>query len=290
MSLRVKFNLVLLVAFAIGLVGIGVGARSMLQDSAREEILHTAGIIMENAAAIRSYTINEIRPLLVEQMVQDFLPQSVPAYAATQNIRGLRHKYPEYIYKEATLNPTNPASRATDWEATVVEHFRNTPAVHELVGIRETATGPSLYMARPIQITDASCLICHGRVDDAPDTMLARYGKANGFGWKLNEIVGSQLVSVPMSVPLERADKIFRTFMLAVAGVMVGMILILNLLLHFVVIRPVCRMSKVAHAVSMGQLDAPECAPRGRDEIASLAESFNRMRRSLVNAMQMLEG
>jgi HAMP domain-containing protein len=38
----------------------------------------------------------------------------------------------------------------------------------------------------------------------------------------------------------------------------------------------------------MDKLDAPECVTRGRDEIASLAESFNRMRRSLVNAMQML--
>jgi protein-histidine pros-kinase len=76
--------------------------------------------------------------------------------------------------------------------------------------------------------------------------------------------------------------------MAAVAATMAGMLMILNLLLHFVVIRPVCRMSRIAHEVSMGKLDTPECVPRGRDEIASLAESFNRMRRSLVNAMQML--
>jgi HAMP domain-containing protein len=288
MTLRVKFNLVLLVAFSLGLTGIAVVARSMLQDNAREEILHIAGIMMEGASAIRRYTVDEIRPLLAVQIKREFLPQTVPAYAATRNIRGLREKYPEYTYKEATLNPTNPASRATDWEATVVEYFRNTPAAKELVGTRQTAVGPSLYMARPIQIKDESCLVCHGRIDDAPKTMLARYGTANGFGWKLNEIVGAQLVSVPMSIPLARAEKTFRTFMVAVAAAMAGMLLILNLLLHFVVIRPVCRMSRIAHEVSMGKLDAPECVPRGRDEIASLAESFNRMRRSLVNAMQML--
>jgi protein-histidine pros-kinase len=288
MTLRVKFNLVLLVAFSLGLTGIAVVARSMLQDNAREEILHIAGIMMEGASAIRRYTADEIRPLLAVQIKREFLPQTVPAYAATRNIRGLREKYPEYTYKEATLNPTNPASRATDWEATVVEYFRNTPAANELVGTRQTAVGPSLYMARPIQIKDASCLVCHGKIDDAPKTMLERYGTANGFGWKLNEIVGAQLVSVPMSIPLARAEKTFRTFMAAVAATMAGMLMILNLLLHFVVIRPVCRMSRIAHEVSMGKLDTPECVPRGRDEIASLAESFNRMRRSLVNAMQML--
>jgi len=288
MTLRVKFNLVLLVAFSIGLAGIAVVARNMLQDNAREEILHIAGIMMEGASAIRRYTADEIRPLLAVQIKREFLPQTVPAYAATRNIRGLREKYPEYTYKEATLNPTNPASRATDWEATVVEYFRNTPAANELVGTRQTAVGPSLYMARPIQIKDASCLVCHGKIDDAPKTMLERYGTANGFGWKLNEIVGAQLVNVPMSIPLARAEKTFRTFMVAVAAAMAGMLLILNLLLHFVVIRPVCRMSRTAHEVSMGKLDVPECVPHGHDEIASLAESFNRMRRSLVNAMQML--
>jgi protein-histidine pros-kinase len=36
-------------------------------------------------------------------------------------------------------------------------------------------------------------------------------------------------------------------------------------------------------------MDAPEFAERGRDEIASLGASFNRMRRSLANALKLLE-
>ena len=119
--------------------------------------------------------------------------------------------------------------------------------------------------------------------------MKARYGSANGFGWKLNEVVGSQIVSVPMSVPLARAQRTLWTFLAALGVVFAAVIVILNVLLDRIVIRPVKRMSAIAHDVSMGKLDAAECAPRGHDEIASLAESFNRMRRSLVNAMKMLE-
>jgi protein-histidine pros-kinase len=48
-------------------------------------------------------------------------------------------------------------------------------------------------------------------------------------------------------------------------------------------------MSSIAHEVSMGKLNVEEYVPRGKDEIASLAESFNRMRRSLFNAMNMLD-
>jgi HAMP domain-containing protein len=288
MGLRLKFNLVMLLVAALGLTGIGFIASAVLQRNAREEILHTAGLMMESALAIRGYTVNQIRPLLSVQMTRDFLPQTVPAYAATENIRGLRKRYPDFTYKEATLNPTNPASRATEWEAGIVEYFRNHKDAKQLVGEHATPTGRSLYLARPIEVKSEGCLSCHGSVADAPPTMLARYGKANGFGWKMREIVGSQIVSVPMSVSLARADKTLVTFMLAVGAVFAVVMLILNLLLHSIVIHPVKRMASIAHDVSMGKLDVEECKAKGKDEISVLAESFNRMRRSLVNAMEML--
>ncbi|MDH5446044.1 MAG: DUF3365 domain-containing protein [Gammaproteobacteria bacterium] len=289
MGLRTKFNLVMLFVFILGLVGAGLVSNKVLQDNAREEILHTAGIMMESAMAVRKYTIGEIRPLLAVQMKRDFLPQTVPAYAAMTNVQRLREKYPEYTYKEATLNPTNPASRSTEWETSIVEYFRNNPDENELIGDHLTATGPMLYMARPIQIKNEGCLACHGKVEDAPETMLARYGKANGFGWKMQEVVGTQIVSVPMSIPLARADKTFYTFMTALAVVFVAVFVILNLLLSMIVIKPVRRMSEIAHDVSMGKMDVPECDPKGKDEIATLGESFNRMLRSRANAMQMLD-
>ncbi len=48
-------------------------------------------------------------------------------------------------------------------------------------------------------------------------------------------------------------------------------------------------MSKIADEISTGNMDAPELKPKGKDVIASLGVSFNRMRRSLENAMKMLE-
>jgi len=37
----------------------------------------------------------------------------------------IHSKYPDYSYKEATLNPTNPLNRATDWETDLVNEFKN---------------------------------------------------------------------------------------------------------------------------------------------------------------------
>lgn len=289
MGLRAKFNLIMALVFLIGVAGLGLVSYEVLRRNAQEEILHIAEVMLESATSIRGYTVDEIRPLLNARLAHDFLPQTVPAYAARKNIERIRKTYPDYTYKEATLNPTNPASRATDWESTIVDYFRNNPDKQELIGVRETATGPSLYVAKPIQVKNQSCLACHGERQAAPATMVAQYGEANGFGWKLDEIVGSQIVSIPMRVSLERARDTLWTFLIAVSVIFLIVIGILNILLHYVVIKPVRQMSDIAHDVSMGKLEVPEYRPKGKDEVASLAESFNRMRRSLVNAMKILD-
>ncbi len=289
MKLTLKFNLVLILVFAVGLGVTGGLSWNILQENARKEVIERAGLMMEAALAVRSYTVSEIRPLLALQMTKEFLPQSVPAYAATQSFSKLREKHPEYTYKEATLNPSNPRNRAVDWENDIVQEFRNNPEHQEIIGVRDTPTGQSLYLARPMQIKHPGCLSCHSTIEAAPKTLLKKYGTANGFGWKMNEIVGARIVSVPMTVPLQKAQDAFRTFMGSLIGVFIAIIVILNLMLRAIVIAPVTKMSRIADEVSKGNMEAPEFSERGKDEISVLAASFNRMRRSLEKAMKLLE-
>jgi protein-histidine pros-kinase len=283
-----KFNLVLLLAFAIGLALAAYLSDHILKDNAREEVIQNARIMIESALGARAYTAEHVKPLLTLQMKRQFLPQTVSAYAATQSFKTLRTKFPEYSYKEAALNPTNPNDRASDWEADIIREFRDNAERKELIVERDTPTGRMLNLARPLGIYDEGCLTCHGRVEDAPKTMTDIYGVNNGFGWKLNEIIGAQIVTVPMSLPLERARQTFTTFLILLSGVFVLLLVLLNVLLHFVVIRPVTRMAGIANEVSMGKPDVPEYVKPGSDEIASLSQSFNRMRLSLENAMKML--
>jgi len=289
MGLRLKFNLVLSLATLLGLIGSGLLGDKLLQDSARQEVLEKARIMMESALAVRHYTVNEIKPLLAVQQRRKFLPQTVPAYAAHSYVKTLQINYPEYSYKEATLNPTNPANRATEWESDIVSFFRNSDTKTEIVGERDTPTGRSLYLGHPIKITNEACLSCHGKPSEAPETLINTYGGSNGFGWKHNEVVGAQIVSVPMSVPLERAKETFYVFMGSLAAVFLILAVILNLMLYFIVIKPLRTVSAKADEVSMGNLNVEELQIKGSDEVASLGRSFNRMHRSLVNALKMLD-
>jgi HAMP domain-containing protein len=291
MKLVVKFNLVFLLVFLIGLATAGFVSDQLLQKNARDEIVLNARLVMESALATRAYTSTQVGPLLQTQMKYKFLPQSVPAYSATEVFNGLRKSFPDYAYKEATLNPTNPSNRANDWEADIVHQFRNSTDKPEVVGERDTPNGKSFFIARPIQIKQETCLYCHSTVDAAPKTLVERYGPANGFGWKLNEVIGAQIVSVPTEVPIARANAAFKTFMVSLTVVFAFIFVALNLMLWYMVIRPVTQLSKFADAVSQGEnLDTSDFPVTSRDEIGVLTQSFNRMKKSLVQAMKMLEG
>lgn len=288
MGLRLKFNLVLLLVFVLGLTVTGYVSNHLLHKNAQEEVLRTAGVMMEAALAMRSYTVSQVRPRLRAQD-EEFFPQSVPAYAATEILGQLHQKYPNYSYKEAALNPTNPRDRAVGWESDIITDFRNNEDRKEFSGIRITPSGQSMYLARPLQIKDPNCLACHTTAEASPPAMVKLYGSNNGYGWKLNEIIGAQIVSVPMSLPIEKANSVFYTFMASLAGVFVVLFIILNLMLSVLIVRPIRRMSAAADKISVGELDIPELSETGKDEVALLGKAFNRMRRSLEKAISLID-
>jgi protein-histidine pros-kinase len=289
MNIRLKFNLVLLAIFLIGFVAVGVVSNSILQHNAREEVLRDAGLIMESALSVRKYTVSQISPELNKIPNDIFLPQTVPAYAATEVIAELRKTHQDYGYKEATLNPTNPRDRATDWEADIITRFRQGDEAKEVIAERDTPTGRQLYIARPIRITNEACLQCHTTAETAPSAMVKVYGPANGFGWKMNEVIGAQVVTVPMDVPQKNAHKAFVTFMASFALIFAIIFVAINVMLSVLIVSPIRKLSDAADKISTGDFGEPEFSEKGRDEMSVLSSSFNRMRRSLEKAMQMIE-
>jgi HAMP domain-containing protein len=289
MKLLLKFNLVFIGVFLLGWIATGLITRQLLERHAQQEVVQQARFMLEKALAVRAYTSTQVAPLLETQMKYTFLPQSVPAFSATEVLGKLHQAFPDFSYKEATLNPTNPRDRAVEWEADVIAQFKGAPDTRELVGERDTPTGRALYIARPIKISDGACLRCHSTVDAAPRSLVDRYGPANGFGWQLHEVVGAQMVAVPMAVPMQRAAQAWTVFMGLLSAVFAAVGLALNGMLWWLVLRPIKQLAAIANRVSLGESDAPAFAAHGKDEIGVLAQSFTRMRLSLGKAMTMLE-
>jgi HAMP domain-containing protein len=289
MNLLVRINVALIVVFAVGATVTGVVCRSILQANAEQDIRNEAGLMIDSALAVRQYTETQIAPLLAAQMQTQFLPQSIPFYAATEQFLRVHATRPAYSYQEATLNPMNPRDRAMDWQADIIQRFRNDPSMKEFVGERDTPMGRSLYLARPIR-AEAGCLACHGLASAAPKTVVARYGSDNGYGWQAGDVIGTQVVSVPIAHAEASASNAFRAFLTALTGVFVALLVVVNLVLYFLVVRPVRRMAQIADQLSVGDTSAGEFPASGGAEIAALGRAFNRMRKSLDKALKLLEG
>jgi protein-histidine pros-kinase len=288
MSLLFRVNLILAVVFGVGLAVMLALNRGLLMESAHREAMNQAELMMLSARAARQYTSENISPLLQDKLQDQFLPETVPAFAAARIFERLRKDLPNYSYKEATLNPTNLDDRAADWEADVVRHFRNFPDLKEWSLERESPGGTMLVLARPIRIESASCLLCHSTPQAAPAAFRARYGDNNGYGWQVGEVVGSQIVSVPAAVPQELAGRLLREFVIVVASTMLAVFAAVDVALILFVIRPLRKMSAAADALSKGEENVAEFETRGASDIVALGAAFNRMRRSLEKAMQML--
>jgi protein-histidine pros-kinase len=293
MKLLAKFNLILIVVFGAAGFLIAQLSMSFLIGNARREVLAQADLMMQSAASVRDYTSGDLRPLLEKNPRHKvhFLAETVPAFAATTTFAALRKSdtdFMNYTYKEATLNPTNLEDRASDWESEIIHDLRDHPEEKEKRGDHDAATGPAIYLAKPLVATQP-CLECHSVPSAAPPAMIAVYGSANGFGWKPNEIIGAQIITVPLAVPIAIANDAYHKLLMILISTLIAAILALDAGVYLLVIRPLKLVSETADKVSKGDKSVTPLTVKGKDEIASVTASFNRMQLSLAKALKMLD-
>ena len=119
--------------------------------------------------------------------------------------------------------------------------------------------------------------------------MLAVYGSEHGFGWKENEVIGVQIVSVSMSLPIQIAREAFCRLLIFFVLTLLLTVAALDAGVFWFVIRPLRLLSDRADRVSRGEIGVEPLSVKGRDEVAVVTDSFNRMQRSLQKAMTLLD-
>ncbi|HRV95959.1 MAG TPA: DUF3365 domain-containing protein [Anaerolineae bacterium] len=288
LSISKKFTLLLSLVFLGGVVISGFVLWQILQNQAQREITAKGLLLIQTMNSVRDYTSNHINPLLADDLNEQptFIAETVPAFSAREVFEQFRQDkdYQEFLYKEATLNPTNPRNEADSFELDLLERMRRDPNMKEESGFRTLSGRPVYFIARPLAVTSPSCLACHDTPETAPENLVATYGPDGGFGWKLNEVVTAQMIYVP-------AQEIFNTALhsfLLVTGIFVGVlavvILVLNFLLRRYVIRPVSVMGGLAQKISTDEMVAADLESEEltviagqADELGQLAQLFKRM-------------
>ena len=231
MSFRLRINLYLFTTFIAIAATAGWYISNVLKKQSNDHVVKQAAILMETALAVRSYTVDMVKPQLDPMLEQKFLPQTVPAFAATETFERFRKTFPNFKYKEAVLDPTNPRDLADKQERAIIDKFIENPALQDTSGELYRNLSRFYYVARPIQIKNPACIACHDTPDHAPATMRQIYGDKGGFGWKLNQIVGAQIIVVPAFEQDTAANDMLKIIAMLYVATFAILLLVINLLL-----------------------------------------------------------
>ncbi|MEM9542822.1 MAG: DUF3365 domain-containing protein [Cyanobacteria bacterium P01_E01_bin.42] len=286
MKLQTRLALILLAIFFCGWLVAGLAAYAIENTNARRDTIHKAEVLLNTAVAARLYTTEEIRPLLSDRMENEFLPQTVPSYGAQRIFARLDDQYKTYTYAERALNPTNPKDLAEGWQVELIQTFIDNPDLKELIGDRIARSGiETLYVTQPIKITQEGCLDCHSTPDRAPVSLIKTYGDVNGFGWKLNEIIGIRLISIPVSVTRQVVRDSLLSFLLLIASIFLLAYTVVILLVRRWIIYPLNSIAHLVEEVSLGESEIVHLPTERTDELGILSKSIDRLLISLTKSL-----
>lgn len=310
-QLQTKLILILFTVFFAGWMICGLSILSLEYNGARKDIIYTANVLLNTAAATRDYTSNQIQPQFdlltkakssnkyidtsagspktTEVEIGEFNKVTVPSYAAQQILGQLSNmkEYQGYTYRETAINPTNRRDLAADWEAEIIRYFAKNPKAPPKIGKRNDITGKEvLYVAKPIQITKASCLVCHSKPENAPPELIKTYGSENGFGWKLNEVVGARIISVPTSLQYQEAKKSLGSYLLAIASVFLVAYSIVLVIIYKWITKPLDVITHLLEEISLHRLEGSQLPDNNSSSLNPLNRAINRLLISLHKTLE----
>ncbi|AFZ02194.1 c-type heme family protein [Calothrix sp. PCC 6303] len=291
MKIETKVNILLAIVFTFGMLTSGVTLSNALQQKAENEVNSKALLLLKMANSVREYTNNNINTLLAPSLeTQDqFIPEAIPSYSIRLVFENLR-KNPEYNnfrYKDAVTNPTSSKDQADAFELGLIDNFNKNRSLTSKTGFTTIDGNKLFYSANPLIIKEAKCLRCHGTPEQAPKSQIATYGAKNGFNWKLNVVIGTQIIYFPAQNIFDAAFQSLSRMMWLLIILFTTILILMNVFLKKIILQRIKKISSAAKKVSTGAMDA-NFENNYQDEIGDLAEAFNRMKRSLEIALNLL--
>jgi protein-histidine pros-kinase len=242
-----------------------------------------ARALLAAADNLAVYTREHVSPLAEKLQSAPFNPETEPSFAAARVFRVAGET--SYSYRTPALNPTNPEDLPSPTETELIRHFREHGQHTERTGVRDMDQERLFYIAHPIRVTSEKCLTCHGSADTAPPALVARYGSSNGFGWKLDEVVGIELLTVPVTSQFQNVLQFTLISAGSIALMFVFCYVALSASLQFAVVRPLQDLARAADQASKSTQGDFRQPAGGVQEIGQVAAAIDRLRVSLAKAL-----
>jgi signal transduction histidine kinase len=251
-----------------------------LKDLYVREAYQKTDLVLGQIEASMTYVRDELRPRMYHVLPHDeFIREAMStSFVTTGIMRRFEKRFPDYAYRRVALDPMNPKNKTDAFE----EGFAN-KAVRRPGGAREwkglvDRDGKKYFMHMKAVVMEEQCALCHGDPSHAPRSLLQRYGRKHGHFWKVGDVIGVESVSIPVDQTFYQIRQVaFAIFLAGLAGMSV-LFLSLNYFYYRVAVKPLKAVSAFFKSIVSGQQGlTARFAVTGQDEIAEVAESFNRM-------------
>lgn len=210
---RKRFSLMLIIIYIISLPIISTVTYLILKQNAIRDAYNAGKLHLSTMEATKHYVADKLRPVLQREMPGRFIVEGMSrSYVAGNIAETVHQELPQYKYKNASLNPRNPKNKADEFEAGIINKFRENKELKEWRSFRSGPDGKYYVIARVGAPFSADCLRCHGDPAAAPEELIKRYGPTAGLNMIPGDIVDAIVVYIPIHVPLDSAKKVVAIF------------------------------------------------------------------------------
>lgn len=288
MSIRFKFLLALALCLIVVMIVGGFHLSNLQETILKQEAYNRSTMVLNFTHASREYVEEDLRPELAK-ITDDMIFQAKSATFATREIINyFNEQMPEYLYKQATINPLNPVDRANELEKQLINKFNENRQIEELTGYTTIGQEERFYVARPIKV-ESSCLSCHGNPANAPKEMLERYGNTSGYWWNVGDIISAITIYVPTEDLKSSLSTTWHQLWGSLAIWCVALSVLIYIWFGNLVGRRLQKVAQIMRKTALDPTQKKEIDERSGDEIGTVARAFNQMSDSLQELYTSLE-
>lgn len=261
---------------------------SNVEDLAKQQL----SLALNFDLAIREYVAEKVRPLMFNLISKEaFIPETMSTSFVARNIfEKVRENFPDYIIKFSSGNPRNPANQAGPEELNMIKYFNDNPLDEVWTG--EINMGGKPYLAQfSAMRMEKPCLRCHGDPANAPYELIERYGPDASFYLPLGEVVGLDTIAIPSDKVNQRLwqEKVRNIGFLGILILLLCASLVF--IFKFIITD---RLSIITHHFLHTEKQGDDAMigaieMKGRDEIAILTGSFNKLAERLNDSYAKLK-
>lgn len=292
LSLNTKFTISIIFIILVFCIIFSFLVYYHLKQKVIEDANEKTRIILTQIDALGNYVKEELRPAIFRLLEEtgkkdEFIVEGMSTtHVRLSVMKRFNNKIGNYTYKRVSTEPINPEHKADEIHAELIRYFYENKDKEFWSGIKRIGNQDILIMAKPV-ITEKSCLICHGKKDAAPKSLLKMFPRSKDFTWKEGDIMGIEAVYLPIATTLVEIKGIaISTFLFGLVSLIFLFITLQGAFWNFV-IKPLKSLSTLFKGIVNGTEPLNQkIEVKTEDEIGELIYSFNQMAKFLYEAQE----